>query len=58
MTAPEALFEVDDFEPLTVKRMMCAACLGSGCTRCSEIGRLGSSIWRGAQLLMRIEVSA
>lgn len=60
---PDALFEIDDFAPLAVKSMRCAACIGSGqtmrretCPRCGGIGRLGSSIWRGALCLTRITV--
>lgn len=50
----DALFDVDDFAPVTVKSMRCAACVGDGCARCEWGGRLGSSIWRGGSLLARI----
>lgn len=51
---PEALFDLDDYEPVTLKQMRCAACIGRGCARCYGVGRLGSSIWRGATCLLRI----
>lgn len=50
----DALFDVDDYEPVRVKAMSCSACIGSGCARCDWVGRLGSSIWRGGSLLARI----
>ena len=49
----EALFEVDEFAPTTVKVIRCAACIGSGCARCNA-GRIGSSVWRGGTCLGRI----
>jgi len=61
VTVAEALFEVDDYAPLTVKIMGCAACshsgrtlLGEPCPRCRGDARIGSSIWRGGSCLARI----
>lgn len=51
---PDVLFDLDDYAPLTVKAMRCAACVGIGCARCDSIGRLGSSIWQGSACLARI----
>lgn len=60
MSAP-ALFEVDDFAPVTVKVMSCASCIGQGvrltgetCSVCGGDRRIGSSIWRGGTCLARI----
>lgn len=54
----DALFEADEFEPVKVKVIRCAACIGGGktlmsdtCPRCDGIGRLGSSFWRGKEWL-------
>lgn len=62
VTVGDALFEVDDYAPLTVKIMGCAACSHSGralhsggpCSRCHGDARIGSSIWRGGSCLARI----
>lgn len=51
---PDALFDLDDYQPLTVKTMRCASCIGQGCARCGHVGRIGSSIWRGDTCLARI----
>ncbi len=51
---PDALFDLDHYAPLAVKIMRCAACIGQGCARCDNVGRLGSSIWRGGSCLARI----
>ena len=49
-----ALFDMDDYAPIVVKTMTCAACIGRGCARCGDEGRLGSSIWQGSSCLARI----
>lgn len=53
----ETLFDPDDYAPITVKRIGCAACIGQGCVRCYGVGRLGVSIWRGGTLLSMITVA-
>lgn len=54
----DTLFEVDDYEPIKVKHIRCAACAGYGqtlrgetCPRCDGAGRLGTSFWRGKEWL-------
>lgn len=50
----DALFDLDDYAPLTMKTMRCGSCVGIGCARCYGSGRYGTSIWRGGECLARI----
>ncbi len=64
MRVAGVMFDLDDFEPLSVKVIECAACIGRGltlmgevCTRCEGDGRLGSAFWRGGRLLGHVLAS-